>query len=152
MLIDQNVPMSITTKAVQEHLGSNFGVRADGTLPDMQPHIDRANALVARVVTQAAVQRPGLVPTPTEQDLIRLSLACHFYCKADPLKSSKSTEGASASLVSGGESIKAQGERYKQEAIESDPSGMVNAFLNRQSAGATALGGPDPNVFDLSGD
>ncbi len=132
--------MSITIPQVQEHLGSNYGKRADGTLPDLQPHIDRANALVARVVTQAISQRPSLAPNGVEQDLIALSLACHFYCKYDALKTSKSTEGASASLVGGGEVLQAQGERYKQEAIESDPSGMVKAFLNRAFATATWLG------------
>lgn len=133
--------MTVSTANVQEHLGSNYGARADGTFPDLQPHIDRAVAVTARVVT-AAQQMCRLVPTPTEQDLIVLSLACHFYCKYDPLKTSESTGGASASLVTGGEAIKASGERYKQEAIETDPSGLVNALLNRQTASATWLGKP----------
>lgn len=131
--------MAITAGQVKEHLGSDYGKRADGTLPDLQPHINRANKMVARVASMAVAQN-RLAPDAEERDMIALSLACHFYCKNDRLKTSKSTEGVSASYVQGGSSINAAGEYYKQEAIESDPSGLVNALLNRLFAGSTWLG------------
>jgi hypothetical protein len=130
-----------TVAQVQEELGSNYGPRADGSLPDLQQQINRATLFVNQAVAQA-VQMQRIVPDGPTQDQLILLVACHFYCNQDPLKQSKSTGGASASYVSAGSTLDGEGQRYKREAIELDPSGLVNAMLNRKVATAIWMGKP----------
>ncbi len=131
--------MSLTTVAkVQKLLGSNYGPMADGTLPDLLQFIDSANSVVTSAASLAVKQR-GITLSPAQQELIERWLAAYFYCHLDPLKTSKSTEGASSSYVAS-QSLEGEGERYKRGAIEMDPSGMVHALLNRAFATGYSLG------------
>lgn len=122
-----------TTTAVQTLLGANFGPLPDGTNPDLQPYVDTGSMVTDNVVNVAAGR--GWTLTASNLELIERWLSAHFYTKMDPLYASKSEGGASGSFVSGKEA-----ERYKQGAIDVDPSGSVNILLNRLFAGGDWLG------------
>ena len=132
--------MRTTVQKVQDLLGGNFGALPNGELPDCQQFIDSATVVVDRVVAAAGVDF-RLIPNTAEQELIERWLAAYFYCHLDPLYSSKNTQGAGGSFVTSS-TLENEGERYKRGAIELDPSGMLNAILNRHIAGAVWLGKP----------
>lgn len=127
-----------TVALVQRLLAANYGPLPDGTMPDLFQFIQSASPVVDTVVSQAA-QQFRVVPNTVQQELIERWLAAYFYCHADPLKSSKGTEGASASYVTS-TTLDGEQERYKRGAIEQDPSGMLNALLNRKYAQSVWLG------------
>jgi hypothetical protein len=59
----------------------------------------------------------------------------------DPLHAQANTLSGSAEFVTS-ETLDKEGERYKRMAIEADPTGMVNALLNRKVARSQWLGKP----------
>lgn len=127
--------MSVRTTAadVQGILGTNYHLR---TSPDLTPYIASASSIVDRIAAKATVDSTVL-------ELVERWLSAYFYCKMDPTYASKSTQGASGSFVSSS-SLDGEGDRYKRAAIELDPTGLLNAMLNRKSAGAFLARLDDP--------
>lgn len=113
---------------VQGILGSDYGPRADGTLPDLTPYIAAANSIVNRVATCASAK--GLALSSAELELVERWMAADAYTKSDPVYTSKSTGGQSASFVRG----KDEPEPYRSIAVSLDYSGCLNAILKRQFA------------------
>ncbi|MGL6095042.1 MAG: hypothetical protein ACRC7O_04480 [Fimbriiglobus sp.] len=102
--------------------------------PSLKPYLTAANLVVTRLVTAAA--NSGTPLTAAELESIEGWLAAHFYTKSDPTYSNRSTGGASGGFVRDPKTP----EPYKDGAIMQDPSGMLSALLNRQTAGAFWLG------------
>lgn len=126
-----------TIALVQEVLGADYGRLPDGSLPNLQPYIDSASAMVTQVASMAQTQK-GMTLTSTTQELIERWLAAHYYTKMDKTYQSRTTKGASASFVVDQENP----EPYRAVAVDIDYSGMLNALLKRQRAGAVWLGKP----------
>lgn len=124
--------------AVQTLLGRNYDSRNS---PDLTPYVDMATAFVDRVITCATAK--GVTLSTAEAELIERNMAAHFYTRTDPLYQSKSTLSASGSYARGKEV-----ESYKANATEMDPSGCVNALLNRQRASMSWLGKADSEKLD----
>ena len=132
--------MAFTTPdLVQAVLGKDYGPLPDGTLPDLQQYIDRADVTVLRAQQMALKKNMPL--TSQELEIFERWLAAYYYTQMDPIYQSRSNAGASASFVSAGQG--ADPNRYRQAAIEADYSGSVNALLKRQSAGGF-WNGSDP--------
>lgn len=124
-----------TVNKVKEILGGNYGT-VNGVLTDLDPFIDMATAVVDQVVALTARQTSPITLTMTNYELMERWTAAYFYSMLDPLLSSKSTEGASGSFVQ----EKLDQNRYKAGAIMADPTGILNALLNRTVASSTWLG------------
>ena len=125
-----------TSTLVGEILGSPSGnpllqPNWDGQT-SLTPYIDKASAIVDRVITCAS--NKGITITTTEAELIERWLAAYYYTVLDPLYKSRSTAGASGSFV------RSDKNDYKQAAIESDPSGCLNAAMSQQRALGAWLG------------
>jgi hypothetical protein len=103
--------------------------------PDLTPYIDSASSMVDAILNCAS-QR-GLPLSSTQQEIVERWLSAYFYTRTDPIYASKTTAGASGNFVSDPE---LGPERYKQAAIQLDPSGCLNAFLNRRFATQAWLG------------
>jgi hypothetical protein len=71
-------------------------------------------------------------------EMMERCCAAYYYTLYDPLYGNRSTEGASGSFVE--ESLDKN--RYKAMAIQQDPTGVLNALLNRNFAGSSWLGKP----------
>lgn len=112
--------------ATQNPIGNWDGVTS------LQPYIDKASALVDRVATCAS--QKGMDLSSTELEIIERWLAAYNYTVFDPLYKSRSTSGGSGAFV------RADGNDYKQAALESDPSGCLNAYLKQQRASGAWLG------------
>lgn len=127
-----------TTKgAVQGVLQGAYGP-VNGKLPNLQPYIDIASNLVTQAVQLAQnkiVNR--MVLDDVTQELMERTCAAYMYTAMDPEYASKSTAGASASFS--GEDLSPR--RFKAMAIQADPSGTMNALLNRKFAGGAHIGG-----------
>lgn len=119
-----------TANLVQGILGANYGALPDGTLPDVQQYIDTAHNLILRANSSAA--KKGWTLTSAELEIMERWLSAYYYTQMDPIYQTRSTGGASGGFVSPGKDADAN--RYRQGAIESDPSGSLNALLKRQSA------------------
>lgn len=123
--------MAITAQDVKDILapGKDYDTV---NAPSLTPFINKANAILARVVTCAT--NKGVTLTDAEQDIIAAWLAAHYYVCSDQTYASKSTAGASGSFH--GQTGKGlESSRYGQSAMESDPSGCVKAVTmgNRAS-------------------
>lgn len=121
---------------VQEVLGGAYGP-VNGQLPNLQPYIDLASNLVTQAV-QLAQNRivNRVVLDATTQELMERTLAAYFYTTMDPEYVSKSTAGVSASFSA--EDLSPR--RFKAMAMQADPSGTINALLNRKFAGGAHIG------------
>jgi|HubBroStandDraft_2_1064218.scaffolds.fasta_scaffold04681_5 hypothetical protein len=108
--------------------------------PDLSGFIATASNIVDQVVTDAAALCPPVALDANTQELVERWLSAYFYCKMDPLKASKSTQGSSGSYVSNGSSLEGEADRYKRGAVEVDISGCLHAILNRNVARAHLLG------------
>lgn len=126
-----------TDSAVAEVLGNDY----DGCA-SLRPRIASANLLVSRVATCATAK--GQTLSAAELEMLERILAAHFYTKTDPVYASKSTNGASASFVRGNK----EPEPYKDWAISMDPSGCLNALMNRQTADIFWGGKTEPEQLD----
>lgn len=123
-----------TSAAVIAVLGRDYDTVNNWSL---SPYIEAANGLINQLINLAtANSRP--IPTSTQAELLERWLAAHYYTKADPTYSSKSTSGASGSFIRG----KTEPEPYKDVVLGLDPSGILNALLNRLTAGGVWLGKP----------
>jgi hypothetical protein len=130
-----------TVKALLRN-GSVGGDYDDTNNPDLTYHIRAANSFVNRVNTCATAK--GYTLTSDELTDIETAVAAHFYTKSDRVYQSKSTMGASGAFVLDPQVP----EPYKSLAMEMDPSGCVNALLNRQRVGGYWLGRPPSEQTD----
>lgn len=127
-----------TRKLVEGVLGSNYGPLADGSLPDLDPFIDTASAIVDRVSTCAA--NKGLKLSGVELELVERWLSAHCYCQMDPLMMSKSSGGASGGFQRAGATDDFGSTDYGKTACRLDYSGCLSAIGKRQFAGGMWLG------------
>ena len=148
--------MSRTAPAlVQTLLGDNWGLLADGCAPDLQQFCDTAATMVDSVAACAARRgfslsglatgagTPSGSDTPGSQlELIERWLAASRYCAMDPLYQSKSTGAASGQFIGAPRSLDGETDRYLRGAIQLDPSGCLNALINRKVAHVAWLGKP----------
>lgn len=118
-------PYRTTPEVVQSILGSDYDT---ANMPDLTPRIRAANLLVSRVATCASDK--GVPLTTGELTEIEAWLAAWYYTKTDPVYLSRSTAGRSGAFVRG----KEEPEPYKDGALALDPSGCLNALLNRRRA------------------
>lgn len=125
-----------TTTTLVKELLSTGGDYDTANNPSLQPFIDKATAMVDRVATCAT--NKGTTLTTAELELVERWLSAHYYTKADPTYTSRSTAGASGQFARNPECP----EPYKDGAIDSDVSGCLNALLSRQRAGLAWLGLP----------
>lgn len=128
--------MRTTVNAVQSILGPNYDYKF---LPDLTQFIEAAGSIVDTAVPLAASR--GFTLSTSQQELVERWLAAYFYCKQDALYQQKNTDKASATFVTS-QSLQSEQERYKRGAIELEPSGVLNALLNRLTARMTWLGKP----------
>lgn len=98
----------------------------------LQPYIDKASLMVDRVVSCAS--RKSMSLTSGEAEMVERWLAAYYYTVLDPLYKSRNTAGGSGSFV------RSDNNDYKQAAIESDPSGCLNAMMKQQRASGMWLG------------
>ena len=103
----------------------------DGTT-SLTPYIDKAYLMVTRVITCAAAK--NITISTDEAEMIERWLAAYYYTVLDPLYKSRTTAGRSGTFV------RSDNNDYKQAAIESDPSGCLNAMLKMQRAQGAWLG------------
>jgi hypothetical protein len=126
------------TSAVQNILGSNYGPLEDGTLPSLQQYIDTADVVILRMQSLALAKTTPFIHSTTELEMIERHLAANYYCRMDPIYTSRSTGGASGSFAS----PKDEAERFLKNSIELDASGMLKALIYRQSAEMVWVGKP----------
>lgn len=104
--------------------------------PSLTPFIATASLLVDAVVTCAA--RKSVTFTDDHLELMERWLAAHYYTKNNPVYSSKSTDGRSASFVRDPQTP----EPYKRVALDLDTTGCLAALLTDKKgrAGFSWLG------------
>lgn len=98
----------------------------------VQPYIDTAYIVVNQVVALNNTNFRATLGTDTLEMMERW-LACWYYTKGDPMYRQRSTERASGAFIAG---LK-EPEYYKDGAISVDPTGYLNALLNRLFASAS---------------
>ena len=126
-----------TVAQVEGILGGQYG-SVNGIVVALQPFIRKAHATVLQLV-QLALKRSATIPlqpTPEDLTIIETWLAAYYYTHEDPQQTNQSTAGASATFVT----EKLDPNRYKAGAIQADPTGLLNALLNRQFASTLSLG------------
>jgi hypothetical protein len=123
-----------TADLVKKVLGDDYGPRANGSYPSLDPFILTANLITSRVVTCARNKGEPLDSTTAE--LLERILSAHYYTKNDRIYSSRSTSGASGSFVLGRE----EPEPYKAWALDIDPSGCLSAIFKSARASIAWLG------------
>lgn len=106
---------------VKEMLGPDYdGARS------LDLFIRTANAVTSRL--QALATGNGLTITGEELLLIETWLGAYYYCRSDAAYTSRSNGGSSGSFES-------DGQKYRQGAVQLDPTGYLNAILDRKVAG-----------------
>lgn len=117
---------------VKEVLIRDYDLR---NTPSLTPFIDSASAIVDRMVTCAAEK--GFTFTDAELIMIETWVAAYRYTHNNPVYSSKSTDGRSASFLR-----EDNANPYKRGALELDPSGCLATLLrpDKKRAGFTWLG------------
>jgi hypothetical protein len=133
------VAQRTTIAKVQALLGDDYGVKEDGTSPDLQPFIDTATVITDRVDACATKKRIDL--TDAELELIERWVAAHLYTAQDKPYSSRSTAGASGQFQ-GQTAMGYDSTRYGQEAQRIDYSGCLRNIDKQQRAGMAWLGKP----------
>lgn len=113
-------------------LGDDFGLRADGSTPDLTPYITTASNLVDQVAVDSTTN--GFSLSAATLELIERWMAAHYYTKSDPTYTGR----AGASFVRSQQDP----EPYVGVAIDLDPSGSLNTLLKRQRASAVWGGKP----------
>lgn len=129
-----------TIEAVQAVLGKNY----DGKRrPDLRGFIDSASVVVDRVASmslkKSRVSDAGGM-TASELEVVERWLAAHLYQHADPGYTSRSTEGASGSLMTGQQTRGYGATMYGETAMDLDWSGCLKNINQQQFAGGTHMG------------
>jgi hypothetical protein len=113
--------------------------------PSLATFINSASLIVDRTVACAA--RKGITITDAEALEMETWVAGYRYTHNNPVYSSKSTDGRSASFLrEGGENP------YKKGALELDPSGCLDALLDPKKKvrlGLTWLGKRPTEAIDF---
>lgn len=129
------MPRRTTVDAVKTLLGGNYGT-VNGILSDLDQYITGASLLVDQVVIVQNRQSTMFVLTSANYEMMERCCAAYYYTLYDPLYAQRSTEGASGGFVA----EKLDANRYKAMAIQQDPTGVLNALLNRTIAGSKWMG------------
>lgn len=124
-----------TVALVEGVLGGQYGT-VNGVLSPLQPFIRKANATTNQLLVLSTQKQVPLLPTNDDLVIIETWLAAYYYTLLDPQQTNQSTAGASASFVT----EKLDPNRYKTGAIQADPTGLLNAILNRYFASTISLG------------
>lgn len=128
-----------TLVKVQALLGDDYGVKEDGTSPDLQTFIDTATVIVDRVNTCAS--NKDITLTDAELELIERWLSAHLYTAQDKPYSSRSTAGASGQFQ-GQTGMGYESTRYGQEACRLDYSNCLRNIDKQQRVRLGWLGKP----------
>lgn len=127
--------MSCTiAKTVQDLLGRHYDPAVN-----LQPFIDAAELIVARVVTCAA--KKGITLSAEEQATLTKYLAAHFYGSADQYYTARRTGRASGSFM-GQSGLGLDGTLYGQNAKLLDPSRCLAGMDSGSGVGFEWLGKP----------
>lgn len=105
-------------------LGDDYGLRVDGSTPDLSVYMDTAESMVDDLVECAAAL--GKTLTTSKLELIERWLSAHFYAVNDKPYQSKSTNKASASFV-GQTGMYLESTLYGQMAVRLDPTGCLTS-------------------------
>jgi hypothetical protein len=124
-----------TVAQVEGVLGGQYGT-VNGVLSPLQPFIRKAAATVDQLLALSLKKQVPLLPTNEDLVIVETWLAAYYYTLLDPQQANQSTAGASASFVT----EKLDANRYKAGAIQADPTGLLNAILNRYFANTYSLG------------
>lgn len=112
-----------TTAAVQGVLLDHYGPKLDGTLPNVNPFIDAATAMVDRVAA-CAISRDRTL-TNAELELVERWLAAHFYaCAPDQAKAERTT-GRAKAVYQGKTGMYLESTKFGQMAVILDYSGCL---------------------------
>ena len=131
-----------TTTLVQAVLGDNYGYTVAGTLPDLTVPIGMASPLIDRVVTMALSKITPVTLSAAEQEILERLMAAHFYCVADHLYTSRSTQGASGNFQTGTPDEGFGATEYGRQAMAFDYSGCLKQLSLKRRAAAAWLGKP----------
>jgi hypothetical protein len=126
-----------TAGQVQGVLMSDYGAKADGTLPSLEPFIRPANAIVSRLAVAATAK--GITLSTAELREIETWLAAHCYCLSDRAIASETTERSSATYQ-GKTGMRLEATLYGQMALSLDPSGCLQGLTSGRRA-SLAWGG-----------
>jgi hypothetical protein len=118
------------SEKVKDILQGNYDSDAN---PSLQRFITAANVIVTR--TAVCASKRGVALAADELLEMEAWLAAYFYCKGDPTYKSRSTQAASGAFNT-------DPDDFKNQAIQLDPSGCLNAQLNKLRARAVWLGKP----------
>ncbi len=124
--------MSTPARTTVAQVNALLGARWDGTT-DVSPYIEIASSFVDSVAACATAK--GKTLTAVQLELIERVMAAYYYMFMDPAYKSRSTASASGSWDF-------DMKDYTKQAIMIDPSGCVNALLNRYAADVDWLGKP----------
>lgn len=127
-----------TVGLVSKILAGNRGT-FNGQLADLQQCIDDAHLLINQVVALQTKKLNPVTLVAANYEMMERWLAAYNYTQIDPLQTNTSTEGASGGYVA----EKLDPNRYKNKAIQADPSGVLNALLNRLFAHSAWMGTPN---------
>lgn len=136
------MPLTIysTTSDVAIILGSNYGPQSDGTSPDLAPYLRKASLVMARVLA-CAIYNKGDIPNADELEDMAKWLAAYYYTIMDPVYLSRSTASASGSFAT-------DADRYKNAAMDTDPSGCLRTILSGATAGMFWAGKTETEQID----
>jgi hypothetical protein len=126
-----------TVEKVQEAIGGHYGP-VNGVVQPLGPFIDKANAVVNQVQFNISKVTVVIQPTLVDYELMERWTACYMYSLNDPRYTQRSTSGASGSFAK-----EKLGENYFYvQAVQSDPSGLLKALLDRAVAVTVWVGTP----------
>jgi hypothetical protein len=131
-----------TAAAVQQTLQDNFGLRADGTTPDLTVFIRAASTLIDRVVQMAAVKITPIFLSSDEQEQLEQLMAAHFYACSDPMYTSRTTSSASGQFQTGTPDEGFGATEWGRQAMAMDYSGCLKQLSLKRRAGMAWLGKP----------
>lgn len=131
-----------TLVLIQENLGRNY----DDKTP-LTSFLKSANVVVNAVVRCATSKGVTLLDEQLER--IECALACHYYQRADPGFSSKST-GRNGASFQGQTGMMLQSTMYGQDALGMDPSGCLASMNNGGRVQMLWLGKPPSEQIDYA--
>lgn len=127
-------------EAVIVVLGDDYGLRADGSSPDMNAYISVATIITDDVSEHATAK--GVTLNTTRLERIECLLAAHYYTMSDKPYAFKVTDKAQGSF-DGKTGMHLERSFYGMSAMELDKSGYLSSIgssTGRITAGATWSG------------
>jgi hypothetical protein len=129
-----------TVAEVLAILGGQYG-SVNGITVALQPFLRRANATINQLVQFALLKSVYLQPCEEDLAIMETWTAAYYYTHNDKQQGNQSTAGASANFVT----EKLDPNTFKAGAIQADPTGLLNAILNRYFANTYSLGPSQQN-------